>query len=60
MQFFSRCFLIIFLIALASGCQPAGRLSAKAINATASPRMNVLSQREYEVHQRLDLVNEGG
>lgn len=47
-------FLLIFLL----GCQPRANLS---ILSTTTPggSITVLGRREYEVHQQLDLVNEG-
>jgi len=58
MRFSSRWFLITLVIALGQGCQPQERLSTQVV--TAAPTVvTVLSQRQYEVHQRLTLVNEG-
>jgi len=58
MRFSSRWFLITLVIALVSGCQPQERLSTEVVT-TASSVVTVLSQRQYEVHQRLTLVNDG-
>jgi len=58
MRFSSVWFLIALLIIPGLACQPREGLSAPAVTLT-SPFVTVLGQREYEVHQRLTLVNEG-
>jgi len=55
--YFSRLLFIMLLITLL-GCQP--QVDAMSpVAATSQARMTVLGQREYVVHQRLTLVNEG-
>ena len=58
MRFPGRWFLIAFLIVPGLACQPRPDLSTSAVG-SASPSVTILDQREYEVHQRLTLVNEG-
>lgn len=58
MRRFSRCFLITLFIGLGVGCKTQGYMPTEAVT-PASPRVTTMSQREYEVHQHLALVNEG-
>jgi len=58
MRFFHRWLLIALLIIPGLACRPREDLSTQVVTMT-SPLVSVLSQREYEVHQRLKLVNEG-
>jgi transglutaminase-like putative cysteine protease len=58
MGYLIRWFLLTSLIGLGAGCKPQGPLPTEAVT-SASPRVTLLSQREYEIRQRLALVNEG-
>src|SRR5688572_9249054 len=58
MRFFSRWVLIALWIVPSLACQPRRDASTSAVT-IESPLVTVLGQREYEVHQRLTLVNEG-
>jgi transglutaminase-like putative cysteine protease len=51
-------FLILFSILIGPACQPA-QGSPTSLVTPDSSRVTVLSQRQYEVHQRLTLINEG-
>jgi transglutaminase-like putative cysteine protease len=56
-RFFSR--LLAFVLLISSlGCQPQAGLIIPA-NTTPGTRVTILSQREYDVHQQITLVNEG-
>lgn len=58
MQISSRWFWIAFMILVGSACRPqqAGSTSTSAV---ASPMGTVAGHREFEIHQTLELVNEG-
>jgi hypothetical protein len=58
MRISSRCLLIVLMILPGAACQPQPDRSISAF-ATASPQVTVAGHREYEVHQKLELVNEG-
>lgn len=55
---FCRFFCIAILIFSAAGCRGQAKV-APALTLSPSPYLRVLGHREYEVHQRLTLVNEG-
>ena len=54
---FSKCVLMLLLIYSGVGCQPRGVVTTPLGIRTSSAK--ILSQRTYEVHERLTLVNEG-
>jgi transglutaminase-like putative cysteine protease len=58
MRISSRWILIALIILLGAACQPPHGRSTSAF-AVASPLVTVPGHREYEVHQSLELVNEG-
>jgi transglutaminase-like putative cysteine protease len=53
-----RWFLLALLTGFGTGCKTQGHVPTGIVT-PASPLVTVVSQREYEVHQRLALVNEG-
>jgi hypothetical protein len=58
MRFSIRWFLVALLIISAPACQTGGDLPSSVVD-SASSSVTILSQRTYEVHQSLALVNEG-
>lgn len=58
MRYLFRWFLIMSLLGFGTGCRSQVYLPTQAV-ASAAPAATILSQREYEIHQRLALVNEG-
>ena len=57
-RFFIKFSLIYFLIICTTACQPWTGLSNQ-LTPTPSPVVSILGHREYTIHQRLALVNEG-
>lgn len=58
MRCFIRWFFITLIIGFVAGCRAQAHVSTGDVT-PASSLVTTLSQREYEVHQRLALVNEG-
>ena len=58
MRFSIKWLLVALLIIPGPACQPREAVSTLAVT-SASPLMTILGQREYEVHQRLTVINEG-
>ena len=58
MRCFIRWFFITLIIGFVAGCRGQAHVSTGDVT-PASSLVTTLSQREYEVHQRLALVNEG-
>ncbi|OGO27844.1 MAG: hypothetical protein A2W33_01780 [Chloroflexi bacterium RBG_16_52_11] len=58
MSLHSKFFCLVFLILFGAACQPNSDL-VMPVPTTPSPVMTVVSRREYAVHQRLNLINEG-
>jgi transglutaminase-like putative cysteine protease len=54
----SRCFLIAFVVLLGGACQSRQNTSTSPF-AVASPQITVSGSREYDVHEQLELINEG-
>ena len=57
-NFPGRLFWFALLIFFSSGCQPRVDSSTPP-STTPGPRVTVLGQREYDVHQQLTLINDG-
>jgi hypothetical protein len=58
MRFSPRWVLIALLIVCTQACRTRDELPTSVVN-TASPSVTIPGQRTYEVHQSLELINEG-